>query len=95
MKFHQRFLKLLRKQNVTDTRSVGRSVVRSFVRSDNVRTVYPPTNTVCGGINMYNHKIRHVSGMIMNYVLFKYFSVKYSFILLFVSSQIIKFGLLI
>ena len=33
----------------------------------------------------------HVSGMIMNYVLFKYFTVKYSIILLFVSSQIIKF----
>ena len=43
MKFHQRFLKLLRKQNVTDTRSVG--------RSDNVKTVYSPTNTVCGGYN--------------------------------------------
>ena len=25
------------------------SFVRSFVRSDNVKTVYPPTNTVCGG----------------------------------------------
>ena len=22
---------------------------RSFVRTDNVKTVYPPTNTVCGG----------------------------------------------
>ena len=28
----------------------GRTVGRSFVRSDNVKTVYPPTNTVCGGI---------------------------------------------
>ena len=27
----------------------GRTVVRSFGRSDNVKTVYPPTNTVCGG----------------------------------------------
>ena len=37
---------MLRKQNVTDTWSDGRSVGRS----DNVKTVYPPTNTVCGGI---------------------------------------------
>ena len=29
----------------------GRMVVRSFGRSDNVKTVYPPTNTVCGGYN--------------------------------------------
>ena len=29
----------------------GRTVVRSFGRSDNVKTVYPPTNTVCGGYN--------------------------------------------
>ena len=28
-----------------------RSFVRWFVRSDNVKTVYPPTNTVCGGYN--------------------------------------------
>ena len=27
----------------------GRTVVRSVGRSDNVKTVYPPTNTVCGG----------------------------------------------
>ena len=29
----------------------GRTVVRSVGRSDNVKTVYPPTNTVCGGYN--------------------------------------------
>ena len=39
MKYHQCFFKILRKQNVTDT--------LSFVRSD-VKTVYTPTNTVCG-----------------------------------------------
>ena len=27
----------------------GRSFGRSFGRSDNVKTVYPPTNKVCGG----------------------------------------------
>ena len=31
----------------TDGRSFGRSVGRS----DNVKTVYPPTNKVCGGYN--------------------------------------------
>ena len=41
MKFHQWSFTILRKQNVTDTRTDG--------RTDNVKTVYPPTNTVCGG----------------------------------------------
>ena len=31
-------------------RTHGRSVGLSVVRMDNVQTVYPPTNTVCGGI---------------------------------------------
>ena len=35
----------LKKQNVTDTLSF----VRTDGRTDNVKTVYPPTNTVCGG----------------------------------------------
>ena len=30
----------------------GRSVGRTFGRSDNVKTVYPPTNIVCGGPSM-------------------------------------------
>ena len=34
---------MLREQNVTDA--------LLFVRTDNVKTVYPPTNTVCGGYN--------------------------------------------
>ena len=45
MKFDQRLSKILRKQNVTDTLSF----VRMDRRTDNVKTVYPPTNTVCGG----------------------------------------------
>ena len=32
----------------------GRTVGRSFVRSDNMKTVYPPTNTVCGRYNKGN-----------------------------------------
>ena len=42
-------------QDIKETKCYGhtfvRSVDRSFVRSDNVKTVYPPTNTVCGGYN--------------------------------------------
>ena len=40
---HSITLKILRKQNVTDGRMHG--------RTDNVKTVYPPTNTVCEGYN--------------------------------------------
>ena len=46
MKFHQRLLKILRKQKVMDERTDG----QTDGRTDNVKTVYPPTNTVCGGI---------------------------------------------
>ena len=54
MKFHQGLFKILRKQNVTDTLSFVRSFVRSFGQRE---TVYPPTNTVCGG--GYNKKIMY------------------------------------
>ena len=43
MKFHQGLFKILRKQNVTDERTDG--------RTNNVKTVYPPTNTACRGYN--------------------------------------------
>ena len=35
--------------------TVGRSVGRTDGLSDNVKTVYPPTNTVCGGINIKSY----------------------------------------
>ena len=41
----------------------GRTVGRSVVRSDNVKTVYPPTNTVCRG---YNNRIE------LNYLIKKH-----------------------
>ena len=45
-------------QDIKETKRYGhtfrRSVGRSDVRTDNVKTVYPPTNTVCGGINTKN-----------------------------------------
>ena len=36
----------------------GRTVGRSVVRSDNVKTVYPPTNTVCGGYKYCLHLLK-------------------------------------
>ena len=42
-------------QDIKETKRHGHTFVRSFVRSfgwtDNVKTVYHPTNTVCGGYN--------------------------------------------
>ena len=46
----------------------GRTVVRSFGRSDNVKTVYPPTNTVCRGYNnmlKYEYNIQNLEGIIL------------------------------
>ena len=34
---------------IKETKRYGHTFGRTFVRSDNVKTVYPPTNTVCGG----------------------------------------------
>ena len=61
MKFHQRIFKILRKQNVTDTLSFVRSSVRTDGRTDNVKTVYPPTNTVCGAIKMRSRTVNCVT----------------------------------
>ena len=36
-------------QDIKETKRYGHTDGRSFVRSDNVKTVYPPTNKVCGG----------------------------------------------
>ena len=37
-------------QNIKETKLYGRTVGRT----DNVKTVYPPTNTVCGGYKHIN-----------------------------------------
>ena len=39
-------------QDIKETKRYGHTFVRSFVSSDNVKTVYPPTNTVCGGYKL-------------------------------------------
>ena len=36
-------------QDIKETKRYGRTVGLSFGRTDNVITVYPPTNIVCGG----------------------------------------------
>ena len=35
---------------IKETKRSGHTFVRSAIQTDNVKTVYPPTNTVCGGI---------------------------------------------
>ena len=41
-------------QDIKETKRMdSHSDGRSDVRTDNVKTVYPPTNTVCGGYNQY------------------------------------------
>ena len=43
-------------QDIKETKrygnTVGRSFGRTFGRTDNVKTVYPPTNIVCGGYKL-------------------------------------------
>ena len=39
-------------QDIKETKPYRHTVVRSDIQKDTVKTVYPPTNTVCGG---YNH----------------------------------------
>ena len=41
-------------QFIKETKRNGHTVGRTDGWSDNVKTVYPPTNTVCGGINIVN-----------------------------------------
>ena len=38
-------------KDIKETKHYGRTDVLSDRRTDNVKTVYPPTNTVCGGYN--------------------------------------------
>ena len=42
-------------QDIKETKRYGHTVGRSDGLSDNVKTVYPPTNTVCGGYNDRNY----------------------------------------
>ena len=41
-------------KDIKKTKRYGRTDARTDGWKDNVKTVYPPTNTVCGGINTVN-----------------------------------------
>ena len=41
-------------QVIKETKSYGQTDGRSFGQTDNVKTVYPPTNKVCGGYKNQN-----------------------------------------
>ena len=52
---------------IKETKRYGHTFGRTVVRSDNVKTVYPPTNTVCGGYKQYTHlKVRFAGGIKMS-----------------------------
>ena len=42
-------------QNIKETKRYGHTVGRT----DNVKTVYPPTNTVCGGIKIHVYVVKY------------------------------------
>ena len=39
-------------QDIKETKCYGHTVGHSYGRTDNMKTVYPPTNIVCGGIKI-------------------------------------------
>ena len=45
---------------IKETKRFGHTVGRSVGLSDNVKTVYPPTNIVCGGYNNKLHSERRI-----------------------------------
>ena len=50
-------------QDIKETKCYGHTFVCSVVRSfDNVKTVYPPTNRVCGGYKNLSDQVRHKQG---------------------------------
>ena len=60
---------LMTLQDIKETKRNG----HTFVRSDNVKTVYPPTNTVCGGYNeeYMSHDARNLFFGVSDQVLHK------------------------
>ena len=42
---------------IKETKRNGHTHTHTVGRTDNVKTVYPPTNTVCGGYNKKNVKV--------------------------------------
>ena len=52
-------------KDIKETKRNGHTFVRSFVRSDNVKTVYTPTNTVCRGYKKLTNKQKHISAALL------------------------------
>ena len=52
-------------QDIKETKRYGHTFVRSFVRTDNVKTVYPPTNTVCGGYKELLTLLQEIQGLVL------------------------------
>ena len=53
-------LKVIKKTK-RNGRTDGRTDRRTDGRTDNVKTVYPPTNTVCGGYKkQFSHEVTHI-----------------------------------
>ena len=50
-------IKKTKRYGWTDGRTHGRTHTRTHTRTDNVKTVYPTTNKVCGGYN-YNYFLK-------------------------------------
>ena len=44
---------------IKETKRYRHTFVHLFVRTDNMKTVYPPTNTVCGGYNNADDDVRN------------------------------------
>ena len=55
---------------IKETKRFGHSVGRTDGLSDNVKTVYPPTNTVCGGYNYTTHV--HITSLMLNWFLYNW-----------------------
>ena len=58
-------------QDIKETKCYGHTFVRSVVRSDNVKTVFPPTNTVCGGIINAVLACRPMSAFVVRCIYYK------------------------
>ena len=51
---------------------------RTDARTDNVKTVYPPTNTVCGGYNKGADQLRGVTAQLICTFVFAYAKSRFS-----------------
>ena len=55
---------------IKETKRYGHTFIRTVVRTDNVKTVYPPTYTVCGGYNNADPGLEKKLGLGLHCLLF-------------------------